>query len=191
MKRSINRQPWQDHQHDFVPAYNEYKISNVVLLIGPSWALVSTVATSLSYSIVRSTSCCKWPCRFLPKNIYQRQKGQSPPSLSLGSTHPTSLCLLCRQLYRRTGIVRCCRQSGQRLGECFLRTTKWGTDPSITDIYSLLCTLWQLNFASKSLTFCVFLYVTDDLPDFFCPVVVVAKLNNFPSFVSGTSVKQN
>ena len=58
--------------------------------------------------------------------------GSVPPSLSVVSTHPTSLCLLCR-----TGIVRYCRQSGERLGEFFLRTTKGGTDPSITNIYSL------------------------------------------------------
>ena len=43
-----------------------------------------------------------------------------------------SLCLLCRPLYRRTGIVRYCRQCGERLGECFLR---------ITNIYSLAKTL--------------------------------------------------
>ena len=35
-------------------------------------------------------------------------------------------------------IVRYCRQSGERLGECFLWTTKGGgADPSITNINSL------------------------------------------------------
>ena len=60
----------------------------------------------------------------------------------MGSTLPTSLCLLCRQLYRRTGIARYCRQSGERLGECFLQKTKGGgTDRSITNIYSLVGTV--------------------------------------------------
>ena len=74
----------------------------------------------------------------LEQRIYISDRRVSPPpSFSVGSTLPTSLCLLCRQLYRRTGIVRYCRQSGERLGECFLRTTKGGTDPYITNKYAL------------------------------------------------------
>ena len=41
-------------------------------------------------------------------------------------------------------MVCVCRQSGERLGECFLLTTKGGTDPSITNIYSLVLTFREL-----------------------------------------------
>ena len=85
-------------------------------------------------------------------------EGSVPPCVVLGSTLTTSLCLLCRQLYRRTGMVRYCRQSGERLGECFLPTTKGGNDPSIINIYSLgiLQNSWEFYFRDRleSWTYC-------------------------------------
>ena len=51
-------------------------------------------------------------------------------------THPTSPCLLCWQLYRRTGSAVYCMDR-KRLGESHLCKMMAGAVPSITNIYSL------------------------------------------------------
>ena len=80
-----------------------------------------------------------------PKNIYHSENGQHPPpppSSYIETTHPTSrrlLCLLCRQLYRRTGAVQCsavyCRQSEERLGEASQCKTTRGCCPCSEGYY--------------------------------------------------------
>ena len=64
-------------------------------------------------------------------------EGSVPPFVVRRKHSPNLSLPALLAVYRRTGIVRFCRQSRERLGECFLRTTKGGTDPSITNIYSL------------------------------------------------------
>ena len=93
-----------------------------------------------------------WHCQcrqFYTKNIYQSENGQPPPSSSGGSTLPTSLCLQWRQLYRRTGSAVYCRQSRERLGECFPWKTKGGgAVRSKSDIYSLVGSVRLTKFVN-------------------------------------------
>ena len=96
-------------------------------------------------TIGQYSDCCVGCLMVLTKEymyISDRRVSSPPLSLSVGSTLPTSLCLLCRHsaVIQTDKYCRYCRQSREGLGECFLRTTKGGADPSITDIYSLVLT---------------------------------------------------
>ena len=66
-------------------------------------------------------------------------EGSVPPFI-VRKKHSPNLSPLCLQYLTIPVRLYNCRQSSQRerLGECFLRTTKGGTDPSITNKYSLL-----------------------------------------------------
>ena len=57
--------------------------------------------------------------------------------MSVGSTLPTSLHSVCSIFQYLSVCLTADRAGRERLGECFLWTRKGGTDPSITNIYSL------------------------------------------------------
>ena len=82
-------------------------------------------------------------------NISDRRV-RAPPSLSIGSTLPTSLRSVCSILLYLSVCITADRAGRERLGECFLRTTKGGTDPSITNIYSLMRTFLSRTHISSN-----------------------------------------
>ena len=103
-----------------------------------------------------------------------------PPSSSVGRTLPTSLRLLCRQLYRRTSSVVYWRQSGERLGESFQLTMMGGA------IYIRI--LWnRSSYPTKAWTNFFSLIVVTNSPtnsfiEIFAISFFVTKIFNFPIF---------
>ena len=102
--------------------------ANVVIVIGSlvysmygwpcnlfQYFIYISYCTSRDYVAVPTTV---WEQQRWSQRIYiPRRRDSNIPSSYKNLTHPTSPCLLCRQLYRRTGSAVNWRQSGERLGE--------------------------------------------------------------------------
>ena len=115
-----------------------------------------------------------------PRIYIAGRRDSNPPSSSVGRTLPTSLRLLCRQLYRRTSSVVYWRQSGERLGESFQLTMMGGA------IYIRI--LWnRSSYPTKAWTNFFSLIVMTNSPtnsfiEIFAISFFVTKIFNFPIF---------
>ena len=88
-------------------------------------------------SIFRFELDCTCTSVYIKEYILYISDGQSPPSLSVvRRKHSPNLSPLCLQyLTKPVRLYKTADRAGrERLGECFLRTTKGGTDLSITNI---------------------------------------------------------